>query len=192
MNDSYRQTRMEETTGRNTRRRVWYALQTYNLKELKVEAYLKEEGFSPFIPMLYREHVTLEGKKVRELFPAVHNLLFLPKDDEWEKLERALLQCPVPVRILRHKDSTKYYEIPDAQMIEFRAICDPNYTGTLYTDRDFAEARPGQPVRVVHGVFKGLKGKLVRYKNRSFVVITLATLGVFVHIPKWYCERIDD
>lgn len=170
---------------------VWYALQTFYQKELKVETYLQELGFSPFIPKLYREHVMLDGKKVRELFPAVHNLLFLRKEFDTSRLDSILAKCPVPLRILRHKDSTKYYEIPDTQMVEFRAICDPNYTGTLYTDREFAEARPGQPVRVVHGVFKGLTGKLVRYKNRSFVVITLATLGVFVHIPKWYCERIE-
>ena len=56
------------------------------------------------------------------------------------------------------------------------------------SDREFAEARPGQRVRVIHGTFKGLTGKLVRYKNRFYVVITLATLGIFVHIPKWYCE----
>ena len=101
-----------------------------------------------------------------------------------------LPDCPVPVRILHHLESMKYYEIPDSQMTEFRAVCDPEYRGTLYTDREFAEARPGQQVRVVHGTFKGLQGKLVRYKNRSYVVVVLATLGVFVHIPKWYCERI--
>lgn len=174
------------------RRVVWYALQTFHLKELHVESYLKEQGISPFIPMLYKEHVGLDGKKTRELSPAVHNLLFIRKDFSESDLLAILTNCPIPVRILRHSDNTKYYEIPDIQMVEFRAICDPNYTGTLYTDRDFAEARPGQPVRVIRGAFKGLTGKLVRYKNRSYVVITLVTLGVFVHIPKWYCEKIEE
>lgn len=170
---------------------MWYALQTYHCRELQVESYLLEQGFSPFIPMLYKERVSLDGKKVRELSPAVHNLLFLRK--EWdcdEVLNRLLATCPYPLRVLRYSDSSKYYEIPDSQMVEFRAICDPDYQGTLYTEHEFAEARPGQQVRVVHGTFKGLTGKLVRYKNRSYVVITLATLGVFVHIPKWYCEKL--
>ena len=171
-------------------RPVWYALQTFHSRELLLEDYLKEKGFSSFIPMLYTEHVSLDGKKTRELVPAVHNLLFIRKEGTDEELQRVLSSCPIPVRILRHIKSTKYYEIPDSQMVEFRAICDPNYTGTLYTDRDFAEARPGQSVRVVHGTFKGLEGKLVRYKNRFYVVILLATLGVFVHIPKWYCEKL--
>lgn len=171
-------------------RPVWYAVQTFHSKELLLKDHLTANGFPSFIPMLYREQLSLDGKKIRELVPAVHNLLFVRKHGTDDDLRRALSSCPIPVRIFRHVKSTKYYEIPDSQMVEFRAICDPGYTGTVYTDRDFAEARPGQPVRVVHGTFKGLKGKLVRYKNRSYVVILLATLGVFVHIPKWYCEKL--
>ncbi len=170
---------------------VWYALQTFHSKELHVRDFLASRGFPSFIPMLYKEIVTLDGKKNRELVPAVHNLLFVRKHAQPFVLSQILRECPIPVRILQHAQSTKYYEIPDSQMVEFRAICDPNYRGTLYTDRDFAEARPGQMVRVVHGTFKGLTGKLVRYKNRSYVVILLATLGVFVHIPKWYCEQLS-
>lgn len=174
----------------NSERKVWYALQTFHCREQQVEDYLKKQGLKSFIPMLYTERVLPDGKKKRELTPAVHNLLFLQKawDDDDGFLARLVAGCPYPLRILRYSDSTKYYEIPDSQMIELRAICDPDYEGTLYTDREFAEARPGQRVRVIHGTFKGLTGKLVRYKNRSYVVITLATLGIFVHIPKWYCE----
>ena len=183
---------MSETEEKKKNHRtVWYALQTFYQKEQQVSDYLKEKGLSLFIPMLYREHLLPDGKKRRELVPAVHNLLFLRKDSTDIALRQLLAGCIYPVRILCHPQSDKYYEIPDAQMIEFRAICDPGYTGTIYSTREFAEARPGQPVRVIHGTFKGLTGKLVRYKNRSFVVITLATLGVFVHIPKWYCEKIE-
>ena len=32
------------------------------------------------------------------------------------------------------------------EMLEFRAVCDPNYKGTLYVDTVTAEARPGQAV----------------------------------------------
>ena len=74
-------------------------------------------------------------------------------------------------------------------MIEFRAICDPSYKDTLYVEQEVAEARVGEQVLVTRGQFKGLKGKLIRYKNRSYVVIVLAGLGVMVHIPKWYCRK---
>lgn len=172
-------------------RRVWHALQTWHCREQQVESYLQSHGLSPFLPRLYKERVSLEGVRTRELVPAVHNLLFLRK--EWHDgsyLSRIVSSCPYPLRVLCRSGSCDYYEIPDSQMSEFRAVCDPSYSGTLYTAREFAEARPGQPVRVVYGSFKGLTGKLVRYKNRSYVVVVLATVGVFVHIPKWYCEKL--
>lgn len=74
---------------------------------------------------------------------------------------------------------------------EFRAVCDPNYKGTLYVDTVTAEARPGQAVRVIRGPFAGLEGKLTQYKKSYYVVVTLATIGVMLHIPKWYCEKIN-
>lgn len=74
-------------------------------------------------------------------------------------------------------------------MLEFRAVCDPNYKGTLYVDTVTAEARPGQAVRVIRGPFAGLEGKLTQYKKSYYVVVTLATIGVMLHIPKWYCEK---
>lgn len=147
-------------------RRVWHALQTWHCREQQVESYLQSHGLSPFLPRLYKEW------------------------HDGSYLSRIVSSCPYPLRVLCRSGSCDYYEIPDSQMSEFRAVCDPSYSGTLYTAREFAEARPGQPVRVVHGSFKGLTGKLVRYKNRSYVVVVLATVGVFVHIPKWYCEKL--
>lgn len=141
--------------------------------------------------MRYEERVTLDGKKQRILIPAVHNLLFLEKTIPEPQLRHELSTCPIPYRIIRNRDTGNYYEIKDREMVEFRAICDPAYEGTLYVDVDTAEARPGQQVRVVRGNFTGLTGKLTRYKNRSYVVITIATLGVMIHIPKWYCIKIE-
>ena len=173
---------------------VWYALQTFYQKESEVESYLKENGYSPFIPRFYQEKETGDGKRVVKLVPAVHNLLFLPKEGDDGRLARILTNCPVAVRILRHRDTGALYEIPDSQMVEFRLICDPQYKDkeTFFADRSFADARPGKPVRIKQGLFKGIEGKLVRYQDRYFVVVCLATMGVFLKIPRWYCEVIDD
>ena len=74
----------------NSERKVWYALQTFHCREQQVEDYLKEQGLKSFIPMLYTERVLPDGKKKRELTPAVHNLLFLQKawDDDDSFLAR--------------------------------------------------------------------------------------------------------
>ena len=171
---------------------VWYALQTFFRKEREVEDFLKEKGYAPFVPKLYRERVDASGQKHRELVPAVHNLLFMPKVADGKEQVLALRDCPYPVRITRKPDSEGFYEIPDRQMVEFRAICDPDYTNTIYASREFADDRPGKRVRVIQGPFKGMEGKLVRYKNRFYIVITLVNLGVFLRISRWYCEPIKD
>lgn len=183
---------MDQANGGEAKSPVWYALQTFFQRELEVEDYLRERGYSPFVPKLYRERVDADGKRHRELAPAIHNLLFLPKVEDGRAQAVALRECPYPVRILRKRDSDSFYEIPDRQMTEFRAVCDPSYTNTIYSTREFADERPGKRVRVVQGPFKGLEGKLVRYRDRFYIVLTLANMGVFLRISRWYCEPIEE
>lgn len=175
---------------KNPDRKVWYAIRTYNHKENEISKYLTDKGVTNFIPMLYTEKTKPGGKPKKILVPAVHNLLFMSKPGAENEIRNILAECCIPMSILKNADTGEYYEIPDNQMLEFRAMCDPNYRGTLYVTKDFAEARPGKDIRVIHGPFNGLTGKLVQYKSSYFVVKTFAGIGVMLHIPKWYCEVI--
>ena len=169
----------------------WYAIRTFYCKEESVASYLASKGIDSFIPQRYQEEITLDGVRKKKLVPVIHNLLFFRQSLSEKEIKEIITQCPISISILKNKDTGKFYRIPNEQMVEFRAICDPNYENTLYVDEEFAEARVGEEVTVTRGQFKGLKGKLVRYKNRSYVVITLAGLGVMIHIPKWYCAKIN-
>lgn len=170
---------------------VWYAIQTLHCKEERLGEYLKKKNLHYFIPMCYQEKVNPNGKKQRVLTPAIHNLVFIKKTFDEQEIQKIASESPVPFIPIRHSDTKKYYEIPDTQMVELRALCDPSYTGTIFVEAEIAEARPGSRVCVIHGPFTGLEGKLTRYKNKYYVVIILATLGVMVHIPKWYCKKIE-
>ena len=171
---------------------IWFAVRTFYCKEESVARYLSSHGIEHFIPQRYQEEVTLDGERKRKLVPAVHNLLFIKSTISEKEMKDIISQCPVSVSVIKNQETKKYYQIPNSQMVEFRAICDPNYKDTLYVDQEVAEARVGEEVRVVRGQFTGLKGKLVRYKNRSYVVIVLAGLGVMLHIPKWYCRKLNE
>lgn len=171
---------------------IWFAVRTFYCKEESVARYLSSHGIEHFIPQRYQEEVTLDGERKRKLVPAVHNLLFIKSTISEKEMKDIISQCPVSVSVIKNLETKKYYQIPNSQMVEFRAICDPNYKDTLYVDQEVAEARVGEEVRVVRGQFTGLKGKLVRYKNRSYVVIVLAGLGVMIHIPKWYCRKLNE
>lgn len=171
---------------------IWFAVRTFYCKEESVARYLSSHGIEHFIPQRYQEEVTLDGERKRKLVPAVHNLLFIKSTISEKEMKDIISQCPVSVSVIKNQGTKKYYQIPNSQMVEFRAICDPNYRDTLYVEQEVAEARVGEEVRVVRGQFTGLKGKLVRYKNRSYVVIVLAGLGVMIHIPKWYCRKLNE
>lgn len=71
---------------------VWYILYTFNCQELKVGDYLASKGKTYFIPMMYKEKVTREGKHKRVLLPVVHNLVFLQKDDNEKKYWSSFLK----------------------------------------------------------------------------------------------------
>lgn len=171
---------------------IWFAVRTFYCKEESVARYLSSHEIEHFIPQRYQEEVTLDGERKRKLVPAVHNLLFIKSTISEKEMKDIISQCPVSVSVIKNQETKKYHQIPNSQMVEFRAICDPNYKDTLYVEQEVAEARVGEEVRVVRGQFTGLKGKLVRYKNRSYVVIVLAGLGVMIHIPKWYCRKLNE
>lgn len=182
---------MGQKMNEHAEKRVWYAIQTFYCKEKALGEFLTEQGLNCFIPMQYTEQETPDGKKQRVLTPAVRNLLFIEKTLKEEEILSKVKSCPIPSFFVRNRETNRCYEIPDYQMVELRAICDPDYTGTLIVDSAMADARPGQNVRVIRGNFTGLEGKLTQYKKRYYVVIKVAMLGVMLHIPKWYCERIE-
>ena len=179
-----------ETLG--TDKQTWYAVRTLHCKEQVAADYFTRLGVDCFIPMLNREEMGADRKPVVRQVPAIHNLLFVRYDDKVSCLSALCRVCPVPSWLVCLPGLPVPSPISGREMAEFRAVCDPSYRGTLYVTAALAEAKPGQPVRVVRGPFAGLRGKLVRHKGRYYVVIVLSTLGVMVHIPKWYCEAIGE
>lgn len=170
----------------------WYAVRTFNCQELKVSEFLSERGKEHFIPMTYQEKRNRQGKTKRVLVPVVHNMLFVRKDEPQRVMSGLFNECTMPLYVLRREGTSDFYEIPDVQMNEFRALCDPNFDGTLFMSGEEAEAKPGKMVRVVHGAFSGMTGKLCRVKNNYYFVKVLAGIGVMMRISRWYCQVLPD
>lgn len=170
---------------------IWYALRTFNCKELKVSEFLKTAGREHFIPMAYAERQLQDSKPKRVLVPVVHNLVFLKKDASQKEVLQMLADCPVPVSVFRNEETGNCYEISDREMLEFRLLCDPDFEGSLFLTKEEADARPGREVRVVHGPFAGICGKLHRMDKSYFFIKTLASIGVMVRIPRVFCKVIE-
>lgn len=172
--------------------KVWYAIRTFNCQEEKISDFLTEKGKTHFIPMTYAEKKNREGKAKRILVPVVHNWIFLLKDQPEKLILRMLNECTVPMHVLRWEESSRCYEIPDGEMTEFRALCDPDFENTQFITHEQAEAKPGKSVRIIHGQFAGMTGKLCRVKNNYYFIKVLAGIGVMMHISRWYCEVIEN
>ena len=151
----------------------------------------RRRGWEVFLPRRWSEVADAEGRPHRRLVPAVHNLLFVgcPSGGE-ARLRDALRRSAFASRVYVTV-SGRWCRISEREMAELRAVSDPRYEDTLFVDAETAEARRGSRVRVVRGPFAGLEGRLVRYRNRSYVVLTVTSLGVLVHVPKWYCRAAE-
>lgn len=167
---------------------VWYALQVLHHKENALRQHLEGKGVGCFLPMRYAEHTDTEGRAKRILVPAIHNLLFVQcGQGEEPALAETLQASPYASRVYTKTDGC-WCDIGSAEMAELRAASDPGFQGTLFVEAGFAATRRGTPVCVVRGPLKGLKGKLVRYRKRSYVVLIAASIGVMVQVSKWRCH----
>ena len=175
----------------NEQKITWYAVRTFHNKECQLSEYLKSKGIIHFIPMTTGVK-TKQGKAHRVLVPVVHNLLFIQRTLSDKELVEVLKESDIAYNIYRYADSTRYSEISDHEMREFRAFCDPSLEDTRYVSGAEAEMKVGREVMITQGAFKGIRGKLVRYGNDYFMVKTLVGVGVMIHISRWYCKPVKD
>ena len=130
---------------------LWYAMRATYRRELDAMHRLKEAGMGCFIPMQY--HFRLKrGRRVRELVPAVRNLLFvhaLPSELKRMKLELPYLQYITDTR------SHEKIIVPDVQMQRFIAVAGTYDDQLLYFRPGELNLAKGTRVRITGGEFAG-------------------------------------
>ena len=176
----------------NERLNCWYAIRTFNCKEMQISEFLKEKGLNNFVPMAFTTKFDKDSEKPhRVLVPVIHNYLFLQKTLPEKEILELIKDCPYPMVILKSAETKASYEISDAEMAEFRLLCDPQFDNSIFMKSDEAEAKPGKDVVVIHGPFTGVRGKLYRVKNDYYLVKAFVGIGVMLRISRWYC-RVED
>ena len=167
----------------------WYAIRTFNCKEVAISNFLTGRGLPNFVPMTYSTKF-VEGKEkpLKILVPVVHNYLFLQKTKSTSDILQILNECSIPMSIIRDRDTKKFCEISDSEMREFRLLCDPQFDSSIFLDSEDVEAKPGKEVIIIHGPFKGVRGKLHRVRNNYYFIKAFVGIGVMVRISRWYCQ----
>lgn len=163
---------------------LWFVIRVTYGRELALKAILDSEKIECFIPMRY-EYITKNGRRIRKLVPAVHNLVFIRstrvKIDELKEK----FSGKVPMRYTMNRATRQPIIIPDEQMSSFILVSGSYDEAILYIEPAELALVKGQKVRIVDGIFKGAIGEFVRIRHDRRVVVNIegvmAVATTFIH-----------
>ena len=92
--------------------------------------------------------------------------------------------------ITKDRSTKEYYEIPAKQMMEFKAMCNPEIEMRKFLSAEQAKLKAGTPVKVCHGPLKGLTGRLVRQSRKYYLLKEVPGLGVMLKVSRWCCQPL--
>lgn len=168
----------------------WYAIRvTYN-REMKVKRELDSLHIENFLPMKYR--IVMRGeRKIKELVPAIHNLIFVNINKAALKEYKAT--TTLPIRYIMDRETREPIVIPDYQMKNFVAVAGNLKEQIVYLEPNVSNFKKGDKVRITGGVFEGTEGYFMRIKGDRRVVVCInglaAVATTFIH-PS-LIEKID-
>ena len=138
----------------------WYAMRATYRRENEAVRLLEAEGMQCFIPLQYQFRVR-HGRKVRELVPVVHNLLFVYACSA--DIQRVKAQMPY----LQYITDTRSHEkiiVPEEQMRRFIAVAGTYSDQLLYFAPGELNLKKGvaaTAVILVLGILLGVEMRLV-------------------------------
>jgi len=177
----------------------WFLMRVAYGQEKKVGNYLYEKGVEVFHPTWFKER-TYGGQKKRVEVSIIPNALFV--HSTMEILNLYVGKEPTPYL---HYYYTKNHDsqgrrigngikpiiIPDNQMETFMLWVKIDSNDKLFLNTNDFKFKTDDIVRVIHGPFKGLVGKVVRLKGQTRVGINLDNIGFIstAYIPKRFLEK---
>mgnify|MGYP004515036331 CR=1 FL=1 len=177
----------------------WYVLRvTYNRTE-KACAIISTSGVESYIPMHYVIKKEI-GKKKRILQPLLPNLLFIyatrkvansiikKKGDETSILKFYLDKTKPLEENGKHPPLT----IPFTAMTNFIKATNTSNEHVRIVSSEQCHYKTGDIVKVIHGEFEGVTGKVARIAGQQRVVVEVSGLCLVAtaYIPSRFIERI--
>lgn len=152
----------------------WYAMRATYRRENEAVRLLEGEGMQCFIPRQYRFRV-IHGRKVRELVPVVHNLLFVHAcSDELQRVKSQALY----LQYITDSRSHAKIIVPEDQMRRFIAVAGTYSDQLLYFAPGELNLKKGVKVRVTGGEFEGQEGVFLKVKGARDRRVVISIQGV--------------
>lgn len=177
----------------------WYVLRTTYGQEKKAYDYMQSKGVEVFLPteMVVR---LVKGKRRKLEVSLIPNMFFAYGTEEELK---SFVFDNVNLPFLRFY--YRFYQegrlkmktpliVPASQMRSFRIICETRDDNMIVSTRVIPRFLRGDMVRVVEGKFKGVVGRVVKYKAQQRVgmiidgLVSVAT----AYVPDAFLERIEE
>lgn len=159
----------------------WYVLVTRSRHEKKCNELLRKKGFEVFLPLQKVMREWSDRKKEIEL-PLFSGYLFI-RYEEARRLE--VLNIPGIVRFIRYNQQDAI--IPETQIQAVRLALQ-NMKSVEVTDQKFSQ---GQEITIKSGPFKGLFGKIIQYKGKRKILVSIDAIGkaLLIELGKTQIEK---
>ena len=177
----------------------WYALRTTYGREKKAYDYLVSNNIKAFYPTI-KTVKNVEGQRTAVEESRLPNIFFAyGKEDEIKSFVYDNVNLPYLRFYYRHihegaRISKEPLIVPDYQIEGLKIICASQAEDIILELSEIKQFKVGQKVRIIDGIFKGVVGKVARYRGQQRVAIVIDGLLTIAsaYVPSAFIEIIYD
>ena len=176
----------------------WYALRTTYGREKKAYDYLVSNNVKAFYPTI-KTVKNVEGQRIAVEESRLPNIFFAyGKEDEIKSFVYDNVNLPYLRFYYRHihegaRISKEPLIVPDYQIEGLKIICASQAEDIILELSEIKQFKVGQKVRIIDGIFKGVVGKVARYRGQQRVAIVIDGLLTIAsaYVPSAFIEMIE-
>ena len=175
----------------------WYALRTTYGREKKAYDYMTAKGITAFLPTVNTIRM-INGKRKSVTESRLPNIFFAyGTEEEIKAYVYDNVNLPFLRFYYRHKHEGKKIEktpmiVPTSQIDSLKIICEAEADDVLVATQKIQQFEKGQLVRIIDGIFKGVVGRVARYKGQQRVAVMIDELMTIctAYVPNVYLEKV--
>lgn len=175
----------------------WYALRTTYGREKKAYDYLTAKGITAFYPTINVVKI-VNGKRKNVTESRLPNIFFAYGTEEQIK---SFVYDNVNLPFLRFYYRHTYVGlsvsrtpliVPDNQMNSLKIICEAEADDTIVSLEEVPKFEKGQLVKIIDGAFKGVIGRVARWKGqqRVGVVVDELMMVMTAYVPSAFLKPV--
>ena len=178
----------------------WYALRTTYGREKKAYDYMVAKNVKAFYPTVITTKL-IHGKRKQVIESRIPNIFFAyGTEDEikafvYDNVNLPFLRFYYRYFSVNNKKEKTPMIIPESQLESLRIICEAEAEDILVASDNEVRMKfeEGQMVRIAGGKFKGVVGRVAKYKGqlRVGVVIEGMMTVATAYVPRGFLEEID-